>query len=108
VPFMFMYSALPDINSSHINQYFYDRVQNDAYSVIIEGTTHQSFSDLPFYFQDYLIENRLVQIEPARAMQIITAYTVSFFDRYLKGIDSDLLHGPSSLYPEVTLDSHGK
>ena len=38
-----------------------------------------------------------------RAHEIINAYTLGFFDRYLRGRDSDLLKGRSSPYAEVTL-----
>ena len=37
-----------------------------------------------------------------RGHEIIAAYTLAFFDRYLKGRTSDLLDAPSVRYPEVT------
>jgi hypothetical protein len=37
-----------------------------------------------------------------RGHEIIAAYTLAFFDRYLEGRKSALLDGPSPEYPEVT------
>lgn len=38
-----------------------------------------------------------------KMLKIMNAYTLAFFNRHLKGIDSPLLGGPSSEYPEVIL-----
>lgn len=35
------------------------------------------------------------------------AYSVAFFDKYLKGQPSPLLDGPSKQYPEVVFESRG-
>jgi hypothetical protein len=45
-------------------------------------------------------------IRPERGEQIANAYLVAFFDRYLKNVDSELLQGPSALYPEVQFEKH--
>jgi hypothetical protein len=37
-----------------------------------------------------------------RGHEIITAYTLAFFDRYLRGGESPLLALPSPQFPEVT------
>jgi hypothetical protein len=37
-----------------------------------------------------------------RGHEIINAYTLAFFDHYLKGRSSPLLAGPSAEFPEVT------
>ncbi|MGH8251033.1 MAG: alpha/beta hydrolase family protein [Steroidobacteraceae bacterium] len=69
----------------------------DGYTLTIAGTDHLNFSDLPL-----LLPANPKLIEPRRAHQIITAYTLAFFDKYLRGKESELLKGPSSAYPEVT------
>jgi len=69
---------------------------NDWYDVTIAKTTHGHFSDLTLFFP-----KNVAQLEPSRAHEIINAYTLAFFDKYLRGRDSDLLAGPSPSYPEV-------
>ena len=40
-------------------------------------------------------------LPPARVSQIVRAYLLSFFNKYLRGEDDHLLDGPSPAYPEV-------
>jgi hypothetical protein len=42
------------------------------------------------------------QIDPRRAHEIINAYTLAFFDQYLRGKPSPLLAAPSPSFPEAT------
>jgi hypothetical protein len=73
-----------------------DHSTNDWYEVTIAKTQHGHFSDfLLFSPRDP------VELAPRRAHEIITAYTLAFFDKYLRGQTSDLLKGPSDHYPEV-------
>ncbi len=56
-------------------------------------------------FQDQLSEWERGTVEPARGVQISNAYTLAFFDQYLKGIEQPLLDGPSPDYPEVEIQA---
>jgi hypothetical protein len=40
-------------------------------------------------------------LPPARVTQIVRAYLLSFFNKFLQGEDDHLLDGPSPAYPEV-------
>lgn len=74
------------------------RAGGDWYDVTIARANHGHFSDLPLLlktFQDTTL------VPPRRGHEIITAYTLAFFDRYLKGIESPLLAAPSPQFPEV-------
>ena len=44
-------------------------------------------------------------IDAQRAITIIRDYTLAFFDKHLKNIDSPLLDGPSPDYPKVDFES---
>ena len=70
----------------------------DWYSVKIEGTDHGDFSDLVLFYKRQ--EGRL---DPRRGHEIINAYTLAFFDRYLRSKPSDLLTDAKPKYPEVTV-----
>ena len=39
-----------------------------------------------------------------RAVQVVNAYLLAFFDEHLKGEQSPLLDGPSPDYPEVSIE----
>jgi predicted dienelactone hydrolase len=96
-------------------QLFYQRLRANAYRLIIEGSTHNTFMDfgliLPAFSANSTTqeESRIAQaigsIEPQRATQIISAYTVAFFNHYLKGEDEPLLERISPDYPEVLIES---
>jgi hypothetical protein len=76
------------------------RATGGWYDVTLARTNHGHFSDLPLFmslFQDTTL------LAGRRSHEIIAAYTVAFFDRYLKGQRRELLDGPSTFYPEVTL-----
>ncbi len=40
-----------------------------------------------------------------RGFDIVNAYSLAFFDRYLKSETSPLLNGPSKQYPEVLFET---
>jgi predicted dienelactone hydrolase len=74
-----------------------DHSTGDWYEVTISKTQHGHFSDFLLFFP-----RNPTELDPRRAHLIITAYTLAFFDEYLKGQRSDLLRAPSDRYPEVT------
>ena len=72
----------------------------DWYSLTIAGTDHGNFSDLVLFLKQP--EGRT---NARRAHEIINAYTLAFFDQYVRGRPSDLLAAASSPYPEAKLES---
>jgi hypothetical protein len=74
---------------------FFARSTADWYEVSIAGIGHSHFSDLP------LISSPQPAESIDRVHELITAYTLAFFDRYLRGRPSRLLEGPAADYPEV-------
>jgi predicted dienelactone hydrolase len=75
-----------------------ERSTNDWYEVWIANTQHVNFSDSPLF----AARTPPGELDPRRAHAIINAYTLAFFDRYLRGRASDLLKGPSTRYVEAT------
>ena len=71
-----------------------------AYNVIIAGTTH-------FFSGDDGLRagsQPAGRADPVRALKVTKDYTRAFFDEQLRGITSSLLAGPSTDYPDATLD----
>jgi predicted dienelactone hydrolase len=76
-----------------------ERSTSDWYEVWIDNTQHIDFSDAR------LLASRPQPgtIDPRRAHEIINAYTLAFFDRYLRGREPALLKGESPPYAEVKI-----
>ena len=78
------------------------RAASDWYDVTIARTNHGHFSDLPLFmslFRDTTL------LGARRDHEIIAAYTVAFFDQYLRGQASRLLDAATSPYSEATFRS---
>jgi len=74
------------------------RATGDWYDVKIARTNHGHFSDLSLFLAVF---SDTTLLPGRRAHEIISAYTVAFFDRYLRQRASDLLDGPGGTFPEV-------
>ena len=86
---------------------FFTEFVTNAYWVKLASTDHGDFGDY-----DLILDSRSLTIltgtpmsgqflPPARASQIVRAYLLSFFNKFLRGEDDHLLDGPSLAYPEV-------
>ena len=80
-----------------------DTMPTESYVVSIGGAEHASFTDNPALAANTVSAYR----SRARTLQVIREYTRAFFSRYLLNENSRLLDGPSSQYPEVTIDRFG-
>lgn len=67
----------------------------------VENTEHYNFTDLQFLTPLFRPLKLTGAIRPARAAALVNAYTLDFFDKYLKNQGGGLLDGPSREYPEV-------
>ena len=85
----------------------FNHMATNAYWVKLKSTVHGSFSDW-----DLIVDSSSLAgvfgspvsgqfLPPARVSQIVRAYLLSFFNKFLRGEDDHLLDGPSSAYPEV-------
>jgi hypothetical protein len=76
-----------------------------GYAVMIEGSGHISFMDVPFLPVEpgSMMAGGLasVRIDHRRAWRIVCDYLLAFFARHLDGADRPLLDSPSPAYPEV-------
>lgn len=78
----------------------YENSSADWYDLRIEGASHVSFSDRAL-FEPASVE----PMHPRRAHDIINAYTLEFFDKYLRGrAETPLLSGKTT-YPDTQLRS---
>jgi dienelactone hydrolase len=99
-------------------QLFYQRQKTDAYKLTVKGSKHNTFIDFGLIlpaFKAYSttktksqIEQAIGSIEPQRAANIISVYTLAFFNQHLKGKNEALLKKPSPNYSEVLIESRTK
>jgi len=86
------------------NDIFLQLKDNPLVMVMIHNTTHQNFSDISIWGQLFRMQ-MLGKIDGQRCLHIQNRFIRVFFEKYLKSIDSELLNGLSSEYPDVTIQS---
>jgi predicted dienelactone hydrolase len=74
-----------------------------AYYLDMPGMFHVNFTDAPFWSPLTVWLGLTGPVDGARMWRIVNAYTVAFFDEYLKGRQEPLLDGPAGQRPEVRL-----
>jgi dienelactone hydrolase len=101
VPIMFMDPGY-DSSSSIL-----ESMRGSAYKLAMRDISGRGLSDFLLWpgFRDRLRAPDRGNIEPARATQIVNAYSLAFFDRYLNDMEEPLLDGPSTDYPEVEIEA---
>lgn len=99
-PFMFM---LREYRAYYVRPYL-GAVENMAYGVVVRDTTHFDFTDLFLYSPILKFTNSFGSISGRQMITIVNDYTLSFFDKHLKGKISPLLDGPTPVYPQVTIE----
>jgi dienelactone hydrolase len=105
-PYMYM-SSEPATSLGKLNQtvfdYMMEKASTDVYCITVMESKHENFMDLSVYSPLLKYTGLLGNMDGQKMLRIMNAYTLAFFERHLKGIDSPLLDGPSSDFPEVTL-----
>lgn len=96
-PFMMMYSA---INAGQ-NDLVFARSHNLQYRVVVRNTVHTDYCDFPLISPLFKYVGAAGSLDPYRMEEILNRYLLAFFNKHLLGIDSPLLNGPETDYPEV-------
>jgi dienelactone hydrolase len=98
-PFMLLFG--PDYGNPYMNDPVYLNATNTCYGLYVNGTRHYNFADINVWTPLFRSFGLLGSIDGYRMLQILNDYVLAFFDEHLKGIESTLLDGPSTTYPEV-------
>ena len=80
---------------------FFANMQGEKTHLVITGTAHFDFSDLPAFSPLAHAIGLKGPLNGKRVLRIINDYTLAFFDEHLRGVSSTLFDGPSLEYPEV-------
>jgi predicted dienelactone hydrolase len=92
-----------DISQSTMREVFAS-LPGDGYLVLVPGMFHLNLTDLPYLSPLTSWLGMTGPIDAQRAHNIINAYSLAFFDRYLKGQPEELLDGPAEQYPDVLFE----
>lgn len=91
-----------DLQEGNKIQDFYNSLNKDVYIIEISKAAHFSFTDNTLFFSPILKALGIYgTINGEHGLQIINSYITSFFDKYLKNMNTDLLKQNQSYYPEV-------
>ena len=98
VPFMIMGSS----QAAGVHLPILDRLRAPGYLVVLDSTTHLALTDVSLFAPALLRWMGVTgAMDSQRREQIMTAYVLAFFDRYLRDRPSSLLDGPAADYPDV-------
>jgi len=75
-----------------------------AYYLDAPGMFHVNFTDAPFWSPLTSQLGLTGPVDGRRMFDIVNAYSLAFFDKYLKGQQEPLLDGRAKQYPEVRLE----
>jgi len=98
-PFMLLFG--PDFGNPELNDSVYLNSNSTCYGLYVNGTRHHNFADVNLWSPLLQSFGLLGSIDGQRMLQILNNYVLAFFDEHLKNLESSLLDGPSSDYPEV-------
>jgi len=103
--------ARADIDETQTTMHsVYESLQADGFLVLVPNMFHQNLSDFPYFVASPL--NAWVGLGPInarRAHTIINAYSLAFFDRYLRGTTAEpLLDAPGRQYPDVFVETRSR
>jgi dienelactone hydrolase len=95
--------------SDYLSTAVEDHLQAPGLSLTLDGTTHNTFTDLPILLElaDVPLEKRLASvrpmgsIDPYRNLQVINDWTLAFFDNHLRQGGPAVLN--QALYPELSV-----
>jgi predicted dienelactone hydrolase len=102
VPFLY-FSSESSKEDRKINAAVYENSLADFYSVHVNGTAHENFSDLSLIMPILKNTSLLGSIDAQEMEKIMNSYTLAFFQKYLEGKLVPLLEGPPPVgeFPEV-------
>ncbi|GAA1535261.1 lipase [Streptomyces albidochromogenes] len=73
----------------------------------VTGAGHFTFTDTPVLADQLGLLPPEEPLSGKRSQEITRAYVAAFFDLHLKGVDRELLDGPSADHPEVVIHKKG-
>lgn len=102
-PFMFLQA---ETGANGVNRDVYEDSKADSYFLIIDGARHQNFTDFSIFASLDRNKGFLGEIDGKQMVEIMNRYVLAFFDKYLRGKNSELLMQKPKEFKEVEFYSH--
>ena len=103
-PFMFIQNGSDDEMEGMIGDLIYSKLENDAYWLKIQDTTHINFWDFPWFLKIYKYIGYWGNLSPETMNDIHQSYTLSFFDKYLKHQNIDIVSENKDKISQVEIE----
>jgi len=105
MPFFFFQSEKwPNGPNASLTPALYDNSRSPVWRLTIAGSKHFDFSDVSLLTPLGSVLGIKGPIDGPRALKMVNAYTVAFFDQTLRGQASQLLAGAAPAYPEIKFE----
>lgn len=111
VPFMFMKSVSSNalLNANRlVLEHMMGRSNNDVYNITVRGSMHADFTEIALISPALKYFGISGKVDGQKMLKIMNSYTLAFFNKHLKGIDSTLLDGSSPDFPEVIIKTRNQ
>jgi pimeloyl-ACP methyl ester carboxylesterase len=83
----------------------FEHLRGDGYFVQVPGMFHVNLTDIPYWSPIFSWLGITGPIDGRRAYSMINAYSLAFFDQYLKGRSAAPLENLAQQFPEVLLET---
>ena len=100
-PFMLINAEAVYDDEAMVSDLIFAQIEGKGYRLNIAGTDHGNFWDFPLFFNIYKYLGYWMPMDPAQMSDILSTYTIAFFDEILKGESSGVLSKDYSVFPEV-------
>lgn len=101
IPFLFLTGQM----FSGCGKLFVDKSTGDCYSINVTNANHYNFTDHSIYPYSK-ISQLLGTIDGKRMIEIMNVIVITFFDKYVKGIEGADLINEANKYPEIKIASN--
>jgi hypothetical protein len=91
----------PDYGNPEMNDSIYQRAETTCYGLFVNGTRHYHCAEVVIWSALLKSFGLLGSIDGNHMLDLMRDYVLAFFNQELLGVDSTLLDGPSSDYPDV-------
>ncbi len=105
-PFMLINAEAVYDDEVMVSDLVFAQIEGKGYRLNIDGTDHGNFWDFPLFFNIYKYLGYWMPMDPAQMSDILSTYSIAFFDVHLKGESSGVLSKDYAAFPEVVFSEN--
>ena len=101
-PFMLINAEGVHEDEVAVSDLIFEQIEGKGYRLNITGTDHGNFWDFPHFFDVYKYLGYWMPMDTAKMNDILSTYTIAFFNMHLNGENSNVLMEEYDIFPEVS------